>query len=520
MDIYKNVEIKDITDLISNIFRKKIRNEEDIEKYLKLKVLGIVPIYSEKIQKLNEENSSKEFIEESINKIRKNILDTISEKNKSILITSCNQGEGKSWISVNIGLSLASVNKKVLLIVTDMLKKNSNEVYNINDVKKNIKRTSVINFDILTNGASDLKTTKLPNKDKLNNLIENLKESYDIIIIDGPSSDFIKDSSKLSSICDSTIIVASSNQTKINDIKKLSNSIKKSGGTTNGAILNKYQKEGSLDEKAENDSNKLNIKNKEKTKNKQKDKNKEANKLYLKLIIKKQNKHIEKLEKIILQLNKKLDNNLKVENAVNEQNGKFKKELENNNEELKRIIAEEIIKMQENLKEEIRQEVISTQERINNTKAEIQKETREKIEKMEKDIEVDTRKKIEEIKKETNKEIVHIQKKIKEETKQEISKIDEDKNEKLNEIRETIYEEIEKIQDKKESKKEIEVKDEVKTVHSINEDINYEDLEKTASYIISLNKEEKQEKEKAPKEYKFNMRYIYGKYFRRDKIYN
>ena len=62
MNLYRNVEFKDITNFISNNFRKKVRNEYDIEKYLKLKVLGTVPINSEKTQKLKEENSSSPLI--------------------------------------------------------------------------------------------------------------------------------------------------------------------------------------------------------------------------------------------------------------------------------------------------------------------------------------------------------------------------------------------------------------------------------------------------------------------------
>lgn len=515
MDINRNVEFKDIKNFLLDFFQKKIKNEKNVKKYLKLKLFGSVPIFSEEVQKLNEQNNSKEFIEDCINDIKNNILNTTSENDKAFLITSCNSGEGKSWIAINIGVSLAAIDKKVLLIVTDILKETSDSLYGINHGPKLVKKTLTSNLDILTNEAenNNIHTThKLLKIDDLKKIIDYMKEVYDIIIIDGPSSNIIEDSIILSSVSDSTILVASYGETKVEDIKKLSNSMKKSNGHVEGIIINKCKNNVNKHLKVKNDvkSDDSKIINKQSIKNKKRIK--EHNKMYLRLQIKRQNKHIAKLEKIILQLNKIAGNNLKIENAVNEQNENFKKELENNNEELKRIIAEEIIKMQENMKEEIKLEVISTQEKINNTKAKIQKETQEKLEKIRNDIEADTKKKIEKIKEETDKEIAYVHKQIKTETREEIGKINEDKEEKLNEIKDTIYEEIEKLQDKKEN--------EIKTVYPINEDINYEDLEKTASYIISLKKEEKEEKEKETKEYKFNMRYIYGKYFRRDKIYN
>lgn len=535
-----------------NVFCRKIQNENDIKKNFNLKVFGSVSIHFEEIQRLRASNDTFGSIGENINAIQRNILDSTSQNTKSILITSCNSIDEKRWIAVSIGLSFATANKKVLIIMTDMLNTNSTAFHDFRHIKRFIKPTSTVNLDIFTD---DYASPSLPDINDLRNFIEHLKNFYDLIIIGDSSSNFINNSALVSSIADSTILVANLGETRLKDIKKIVYSIKQSGGAIIGTILNTYEidkknekvlKRQLKDSQKERQAKKLEKKNKKqvkliKRKNKkqekkldykkrielkekrkqlnflvrmrkqekihmqnelklqrqkkkqmktqmkmqiilQKQRNKEQNKLFLRLIIKKQNKHIEKLEKVILGLNKKLDNDAKLQGAINKQNELFKKEIQDNNEILKKIIEDEFVKLQENMKDEIRQDVISTQERINDVKAKIQKETQHRIKKILKDARVDSKQEIAEIQEKTNKEIEHIQESIMLDTQNKLRIIEDNKNMELNEIKINLYEKINKIQDEiKESEHKI------KLAHLINDDISYEDLEKSASYIIPLN---------------------------------
>ena len=294
--------------------------------------------------------------------------------------------------------------------------------------------------------------------------------------------------------------------------------------------------------------------------------NKRKKSVHMRVLINKQNKRIEKLEEIIVDLNKKIDNGEKLENLITAQTEIFKQEMTNNNEELKRTIEEktnqsskiieenteriikkfndieekinnvkidlqddiqkkieqEIIKMQENMKDEIRQDVISTQETINSVKIKITKDTDDKIKKMQKEINEKTKHDISKLKEKYKEEIEKIQEKMNKEAMYEIKRINNNTNHSLSLIKERIHEEIIKIQNEqneiKNEEKNFSQNDNLKdkkTKFNINEDIRYEDLEKTAQYIIPLKKEEKE-----TKEYNVKMRYLYGKYFRRNKIYN
>lgn len=157
------------------ILDNTIKKEDDIEKYIKIKALGNIPINQNKKQELIERNNAKSYITECINTIRTNILYMNSTQNaKTILITSCTPKEGKSWISANIAVSFAETNKKVLLVDADMRKGRANKIFNVDneeglsnflyhitgDVKKDIelgrkyiKETAISNLHILTNGT-------------------------------------------------------------------------------------------------------------------------------------------------------------------------------------------------------------------------------------------------------------------------------------------------------------------------------------------------------------------------------
>ncbi len=242
--------------MIIYIFDNTIKKEEEVEKYLKIKSLGAIPIYTNKNQ-----NHAKSFVTECINAVRTNILYMNSgRKAKTILITSCTPREGKSWVSSNIATSFAETNKKVLLIDCDMRKGRAGKIFKVNSkeglsnylyfmtgniekdvelAKEYVKETKVPNLHILTNGTTPPNPSELIDSDNMKELLEIFKNIYDIIIIDAPPCKLVTDSIILSTIVDSTVLVINSEMTKINDIREVKKSITSVGGELIGAILNK-----------------------------------------------------------------------------------------------------------------------------------------------------------------------------------------------------------------------------------------------------------------------------------------
>ena len=244
---------------ISYVLDTSIKIEQDIEDYTGLNVIGTMPKSNEKEELIVNANV-KSTISEAFKTIRTNIEFTNGNKiSKSILFTSCNSGEGKSWITSNIAVAYAQANKNVIIVDSDMRKGRQHEVFSVDNklglsnclneleennyklLEKYIKETKIPKVHIITIGAVPPNPSELLLSSKMEQLIKMLKNIYDIVIIDGTPCNLVSDSIPVSSIVDETIIVTESKKTKIEDLKHIVKLIKNANGNIIGAILNKKE---------------------------------------------------------------------------------------------------------------------------------------------------------------------------------------------------------------------------------------------------------------------------------------
>ena len=73
----------------------------------------------------------------------------------------------------------------------------------------------------------------------MTNLLEDLKETYDIIIIDGTPCELVTDAVILSRTADSTLIVTAYKTTKKDNLERVIKSIRDVGGKLAGVVINK-----------------------------------------------------------------------------------------------------------------------------------------------------------------------------------------------------------------------------------------------------------------------------------------
>ena len=242
------------------IFDDTIKSEDDIEKNIKLKAIGTLPVDKEK-NELIVKNNPKSQIVESIKTIRTNIL--YSTNKNAILVTSCKQDEGKSWVINNLAVTFAQTGKRVILVDANLREEgNKNDIFeidkgeglsdfikeisedNLENLQKSrnyIKETKIPNLHILQNGTIPPNPVELVSSRNMQKIIKLLKNMYDVVLIDGTSSIMVSDSIALSSMVDSTILIAENKKTKINDLKKVKKLIEDVHGNILGVILNKAQ---------------------------------------------------------------------------------------------------------------------------------------------------------------------------------------------------------------------------------------------------------------------------------------
>ena len=205
------------------ILDTKINIREDLEKGLPgLTILGEVPFD----ENYSSENNDRGIIAESTRVIRSSMSFLLNQNKPQVIIaTSTIKGEGKSFISYNIAQSYNALGKKVILIGADLRNPQVHTLLGIergnlglstflNDVNYNdldkliVKGKSIDEMDYLLSGAIPPNPSELLMRPRMKELLEILKSSYDLIVIDSAPLLLVSDTSPLLPLCDLVVYVS------------------------------------------------------------------------------------------------------------------------------------------------------------------------------------------------------------------------------------------------------------------------------------------------------------------------
>lgn len=164
------------------------------------------------------------------------------------IVTSSCSGEGKTFVSMNVAESLALMDKKVVLVGLDirlpMLAQNLNLPSSpgvttylsgvISDIDKMIQHHR--NCDIIVAGPIPPNPSELLLNNRIDKLINELKQRYDFVIIDSAPIGLVSDTFSLAKFSDVVLYVTRANYTKKSFLKYL-NSVVERGQLKNVAIV-------------------------------------------------------------------------------------------------------------------------------------------------------------------------------------------------------------------------------------------------------------------------------------------
>jgi tyrosine-protein kinase Etk/Wzc len=211
---------------LKDVFQNRITENTEIESLTNLPLLGKVYKNNKKTD-LVVNNFPKSHVTESFRKIRTSLNYFLEQNDKAVLvITSSFAQEGKSFISVNLAISLASVNKKTIILGFDLRKPKIFERLNICNeqgistflsnqasFEDILQHTNVANLDIITSGPVPPNPSELISSAKTSELINHVKSIYDFIIMDTPPVGIISDTYLLMDKADLNIYVVRQDQT-------------------------------------------------------------------------------------------------------------------------------------------------------------------------------------------------------------------------------------------------------------------------------------------------------------------
>jgi capsular exopolysaccharide synthesis family protein len=210
-------------------------------------------IVLERIRELNYDTT------EAIRSLRTNIS-FCGDDIQSILITSSEADEGKSETAMNLARAMAETGKKVVLVDTDLRKsvlvgkygihrEDNEKIYGLSHYlagQKNLDQvlysTSIENLDLVVAGPSAPNPTELLNNHYFDEMMTILRNSYDIILLDGSPLGLVIDSAIIATKCDGAIMVIEQGRVSRKFAFHVKKQLEKSGTRILGAVLNKVKR--------------------------------------------------------------------------------------------------------------------------------------------------------------------------------------------------------------------------------------------------------------------------------------
>ena len=174
--------------------------------------------------------------------LRNNILFPLAgQAPRSILVTSSLQGEGKSFVSANLAVSIAmNVNKHVLLIDCDLRKPDLHRIFGFGDVPglsdylaehrslgSLLQRTEVERLSLLPGGPLAANPSELMSSERMTGMLEEVKHRYNdrLIVIDSPPPVMAAETSYLARQVDGILLVVQYGKTPREAVEDLMDTV-------------------------------------------------------------------------------------------------------------------------------------------------------------------------------------------------------------------------------------------------------------------------------------------------------
>jgi succinoglycan biosynthesis transport protein ExoP len=238
-----------------------LNNADDVRDRLGVPCLGIVPHYpvaedsggtlTAKQQRLVDAAA------EAYRRLRTNLLFASPDTAlTSVVITSARAGEGKTRTAANLAVSLASSDKRVVLIDADMRRPNQHRIFGKsleNGISELILATApdtvpslngthateYPNLSVITSGTTPPDPSELLASKRAALLFHSLAASHDMLVIDTPPADLVTDALSIAGKASAAIVVVEAGRTNAAQAAAVIDSLRNVGANVIGVVLNK-----------------------------------------------------------------------------------------------------------------------------------------------------------------------------------------------------------------------------------------------------------------------------------------
>jgi capsular exopolysaccharide synthesis family protein len=218
--------------ILIRVLNPYIYDKETIESLTTIPIIGVIRKFPQKLDENSSEilvlSQPKSVFAESVRSVRTNLSFLAAEKDQKVIcVTSEVAGEGKSFVAVNLASTLSLIDKKIILIGADLRRSKlhktfhvpndiglSNYLANQNTLEEIIIPTNQANLDFIPSGPVPPNPSELLHTERMAFLIDVLKRTYDIIMIDTAPVGLVSDSIPLIRASDINVFVIRSGKSK------------------------------------------------------------------------------------------------------------------------------------------------------------------------------------------------------------------------------------------------------------------------------------------------------------------
>ncbi len=225
--------------IIKYLIHNDITSLNEITKHThaSIGILGIIPRYKKEIplSQLIVDENPKSLIAEAFRTVRSNLQFISAEDGAKVMaITSTISGEGKTFIAINLGGIIAFSGKRVIILDLDMRRPKIHSGFGVGNekgmstlliskdkIENCIHHSKQENLDFITAGPIPPNPSELIINGRIEEIVEELKKDYDVIIIDNPPVGLVTDGISIIQKADYPIYIFRAEYSKKNFIQNV-----------------------------------------------------------------------------------------------------------------------------------------------------------------------------------------------------------------------------------------------------------------------------------------------------------
>ena len=238
-----------------DLLNDTIKTPEEITSKLEIPVLGVISHHSSSQEVPITEAQPLSPVSEAFRTLRTNVKYAgagLEKPLRSMLVTSALPGEGKTEVLINLGIVLAQNRMRVLLLDADLRRPALHRRLGLDNLvglsqifvhpelgmSYSLQPTRIPGLTAITSGDTPPNPSELLGSQLMGSILEELKNSYDILLIDTPPALAVTDAAVLLPYVDGVLLVVKPGNTTLESLRRVVRQFRQLNACVLGAVLN------------------------------------------------------------------------------------------------------------------------------------------------------------------------------------------------------------------------------------------------------------------------------------------